>query len=199
MDSRIVFKQAFLLLSTAIILSACSSMYIPAISNTPLLEKQGEKQIELSVSTNSLNLSTAYALTNDLAIGLYGNLSYKNFTEYYDVFTYNQESYKESENFLFIGSEFAHKYAELSLGKFNILKSKRRLELFSGAGYGIATDKYYDKYQFNEKYLAGFVQVNYGISGRFYAAGGALRFSATAHDYRYQIDPSFAYPEANTG
>jgi len=74
-----------------ILLQSCSTMYIPAIRSIPLLEKQGEFQMEAGVSTNSVYANISGAITDNIAVSLNGNLSYRNFTDYYDLFTHKDD------------------------------------------------------------------------------------------------------------
>jgi len=62
-------------------------MYIPAMPSLPLLEDKGDAQIDFSASTTSLRLSGNYAFSNKFAVMANGNLSFKNFSNHYDIFS----------------------------------------------------------------------------------------------------------------
>ena len=153
-----------------VMINSCSSMYIPSTTNIPLLRDKGEIQSELTASTNSLHLSGDYAFSQKYAIMVNGSLSYRNFTNYYDIFTYKRshDDYSEVMSFdLTDNGEFAHKYGEIGIGRFNILQKRIKLEVFGGIGYGVAEDQMIGSSRvglmnYNANYYLGFVQLNFG-------------------------------------
>lgn len=188
------FKTEILMLIISIMLSSCSSMYIPSTTNIPLLEEKGEKQIELTASTNSLHLTGNYAISNNYALMINGGLSYKNFTSYYDIFT-DSESHDDSPRGLMsfdltYDGEFAHRYGELGLGRYDILHKKLKLEVFGGIGYGIAKDNDVGssgiELSYEADYYLGFLQINIGSSFKKLEFGGAVRLASSFYDYTYQ-------------
>lgn len=190
------FKIAYLFLIISIVLSSCSSMYIQSTTNIPLLEKKGEKQVELTASTNSLHLTGNYAFSDNYSVMINGGVSYKNFSTYYDIFT-DSEPYEGSTggvmsmDLTFDDGEFAHKYGEIGIGRYNILHKKLKLEAFGGIGYGIATDQDVGASGVNElnyeaDYYLGFLQMNIGSSIKKLEFGGAVRLATTFFDYTYQ-------------
>jgi hypothetical protein len=173
------------------ILSGCSSMNIPPSLPIPLLKEKGEGQLEFSASTNSLYLSGTYAFSKKYAFLLDGSLSYRNFTEYYDIFTHKSHDYSMT-SYLDVSDEygaFAHRYGEIGFGMYNILQNKFKLEAFAGGGYGVATDQ--DKYgrQYDAYYYAGFAQINFGRTFKKFAFGWPLRFAFTSYDYSFTQTP----------
>lgn len=185
-----IMKPTFLNLICCIIIviliASCSSMYIPSNINVPLLDSAGEASIEYTMSTNSLHLSTDYAISDKYATILDGSLSYGNFSNYYDIFTDKNSKGGSSEIFNFdkYMGEFEHKYAEVGVGRYNILTKKNQLEVFAGAGYGLAND-YGDNHCLNRYYL-GFIQLDYGrkIKSHF-EFGVDCRFATSFHNFRY--------------
>jgi len=165
------------ILTILLLLSSCSSMYIPAVRSIPLLDKKGEFQAEVGASTNSVYANTSYAITDDIAVSLNGNLSYRNFTNFYDIFT---PHIVDSD--WFDSGEFAHRYGEISVGKINILSSPKimKLEVFGGAGMGRATD--YDNW-YKSDYYSLFGQVNFGIKLRNIEDGLSMRLAYSGFDY----------------
>ncbi len=168
-------------------------MYIQSTTNIPLLEKKGEKQAELTASTNSLHLTGNYAFSNNYSVMINGGLSYKNFSKYYDIFTDSESQDESAGGYWSLDldeGEFAHKYGEIGIGKYNILHRKLKLEVFGGTGYGIAKD--YDtgdsgmKLNFEADYYLGFLQVNIGRTFKKIEFGGAVRLATTFYDYTYQ-------------
>lgn len=188
-------KITNLILIITIVLSSCSSMYIHSTTNIPLLEKKGEKQVELTASTNSLHLTGNYAFSNNYSVMINGGISYKNFTRHYDIFT-DSESHDVSPGGvmsmdLTYDGEFAHKYGEIGIGKYNLLQKKLKLEVFGGIGYGIAKDNdmgasVTDILNYEADYYLGFFQVNIGRTFKKIEFGGAVRLATTFFDYTYQ-------------
>ena len=145
-------KRCIILFTIPVLLQSCSSMYIPAVRSIPFLEKKGEFQGEAGISTNSVYVNSSYAFSNDIAASINGNLSYRNITNYYDVFTHKDEP-GSSGGDLFepidTRGKFSHRYGEVSAGKINMVSPSRplRLELFGGMGMGVATDDKYRHYK----------------------------------------------------
>jgi len=188
----------FYLLIIPLLLQSCSSMYIPAVRSIPLLEKQGEFQGEVGVSTNSVYANGSYAFTDDIAVSINGNLSYRNFTEYYDIFTHkDDEALNVGGSFIYFGTvdyrgKFAHRYGEMSVGKINMLPTRRqKLEIFGGAGIGKATDvEYYMPYKnsdYSSFYYSFFGQGNYGVKHRIIEAGISMRFAYSVFNYTVDL------------
>jgi len=189
MKRKILKLTALIIIS--ILINSCSSMYIPSITNIPLLESKGEKQIELTASTTSLHLSGDYAFSKKYAIMVNGSLSYGNMTNYYDIFCEKKDRNGYWDE---IGNgEFSHRYGELGIGRYNKLPNKLKLEVYIGFGYGQADDKrsFRDtgvvKYvlKYNASYYLGFVQLNFGKSYRRFDWGWALRLGYSCFDYAY--------------
>jgi hypothetical protein len=179
------------------LLSSCSSMYIPPATSIPLLESKGESQIDLSASTNSIHLAGDFAFTKKYALMISGNLSYGNFSNHYDIFTH-KDDYSESAWDLKEYGEFAHKYAEIGIGRYNILEQVLKLELFGGVGFGNASDNILgytngDK-DYKAKYTLIFLQTNIGKTLGKVDFGWALRVAFSFYDYSYRVDPAFNYP-----
>ena len=163
-------------------------MYIPSMKSIPLHEEKGEAQISLGTSTNSVYLSGDYAFSNKLALQVNGNLSFHNFSSTYDIFT--------DENTDRIGGmftpdydygEFSHKYGEIGLGRYDILKSDWKLEAFVGTGYGFAYDAIVD---IDSYYYLGYIQGNFGrkVKNRNFEFGFACRMDYSNLNVRY-IEP----------
>jgi hypothetical protein len=178
-------------------------MYIPYTTNIPLLKDKGEAQVELTASTNSIHLSGDYAFSKKYALMINGGLSYKNFTNRYDIFTKNGPHESTGEVIdLSDWGEFAHKYGEIGLGRYSILHRRMKLEVFGGVGYGIARDKTYSSIgslNYDANYYLGFAQINFGKTRDKFDFGWALRLASTFYDYTYQIDPSSDYSKHNNG
>ena len=173
-----------------LLLQSCSSMYIPAVRSIPLLEKKGEFQGEAGVSTNSVYANGSYAFTNHIAASINGNLSYRNFSSWYDLFS-DIPSLGIDPNWE-SGGKFAHRYGEVSLGKINMITSRApKLEIFGGMGMGRATDTrsnyYYDYYKegnyYECDYYSFFGQGNFGIKKRIFEAGVSMRLAYSRFSY----------------
>jgi len=194
---RLIIFFAILLL-----LHSCSSMYIPAVRSIPLLESKGEFQGETGVSTNSVYVNASIAITDDIALSVNGNLSYRNFTNRYDIFTHKDDKNSSGWSTSDLRGKFAHRYGELSVGKINMLPVKILMfEAFGGAGMGRATD--IDYFRNNTRYKTDYYslwgQGNFGIKTLIAEAGGSLRvvcsmFDYTANFYR-ESGESFFYQD----
>lgn len=180
-------------LSLILLLSQCSSMYIPSSNSVPLLEEKKEIQLEFTASTTSLFLNGAYAFSNKYALMLNGNLSYGNFSDYYDVFTHKDDGpgaiYELTKS-----GEFAHKYGEIGFGRYNILQHKVKLEVFGGFGVGNATDRR-GSLDYTSNYYLVFLQANIGKTLGVFDFGWAMRIATSFFDYSYQINYSPVYPD----
>jgi hypothetical protein len=167
---------------------SCASMYIPSSANIPLLESEGEKQVELTASTTSLNLSGDYAFSEKYACMFNGSVSYGNFTNYYDIFTPKECEWKiDYYGILPIyGGEFSHRYGEIGIGRYNILQNKIKLEIFGGLGYGQANDKKittFENLNYNANYYLGFAQINFGKTTPKIDYGMSLRLAYSSFDF----------------
>jgi len=166
---------------------SCSSIYIPSAPNTPLLESKGEKQVELGASTNSAFVIGSYAFSDKYAFMLNANMSYGNFTNYYDLETYKFENSEKTGLEVIPEGEFNHQYYEAGIGRYNFIQTDFKIECFAGAGYGVATDHYYER-DYKADYLKAFIQANIGSTKGFFDYGGSIRFSNSF--YAYQIKQS---------
>lgn len=173
-------------LSITIILVSCSTMYVPSNSSAPLHEEKGEKQIEAALSSIGAHVAGNYSFSDKYALMLNGNLSYKNFTGFYDIWDATGNDF--SNNF----QEFAHRYGELGIGRYGILKSRMKLEVFTGYGYGVSFEDEKTlsgvKVKYDSDYHLGFLQVNYGYRSSFISAGGGLRLAYSDFNLRYPVN-----------
>jgi uncharacterized membrane protein YhdT len=159
-------------------------MYIPAVRSIPLLEKKGEFQGEAGASTNSLYINGCYAFTDNIAVAINGNLSYRNFSNSYDLFTHKNTKYSGGGYFNMpdLSGKFAHRYGEVSMGRINIFPIfPMKLEIFGGMGMGRATD--IDFFQYKSDYYSFFGQGNFGVKKRMVEAGGSLRLVCSVFNY----------------
>jgi len=160
-------------------------MYIPAVRSIPLFEEEGEFQAEAGVSTNSVYLNGSYALPDNIAVSINGNVSYRNFTNRYDIFTHKDEPGPKGGRFfdpVDTRGKFAHRYGEISIGRINMLPPKApKLEVFGGVGMGRATDFAY--WHYKSDYYSVFGQVNVGIKKQVVEAGASFRLAFSNFDY----------------
>jgi hypothetical protein len=183
----------FLLLIIPLLLSGCSSMYIPSSKNVPLFENKNEMQIEAGVSPNSVYMTGSWAFTKKYALVVNGSMSFLNFSNRYDIWRSSDEL-RPSE-FFNITSSFAHRYIEGGVGKYNILSdSKWKLEVFGGGGYGYAlqspkvssaTISFYEN-----RYWMGFAQGNIGRRHKILEYGASLRLACSGFNFTYKYDPT---------
>lgn len=175
-------------------LASCSSMYIPSMSNVPLFNEKGDAQIELSASTNSMQLSADYAFSDNYALLFNTNMSYGNFSDYNDIFT-RKDAHTESHEYLTIDlttyGRYKHKYVELAAGKYDLLSHESwKLETFLGCGYGYANESPY-----SNSYVIPFVQADLGQHFRIFDWGGSFRFSSSFHSFKGEDDSNCSFSE----
>jgi hypothetical protein len=177
-------KYLIFFLIIPILFQSFSSMYIPAVRSIPLLEKKGEFQGEAGGSTNSLYVNGSYAFTNKIAVSINGNLSYRNFSNRYDLFTHKDDKYSSGGYITFPDTrgKFAHRYGEVSVGRINMFPAfPMKLEVFGGMGMGRATDT--DDFQYKSDYYSFFGQGNFGLKKRIVEAGLSLRIGCSIFNY----------------
>jgi len=200
-DTWFLFVKRFITLWVLpLLLQSCSTMYIPAIRAIPLLEKEGEFQMEAGVSTNSVYANISGAITDEIAVSLNGNLSYRNFTNYYDLFTHKDKEGPRGGLWFTptdLRGMFTHRYGEASVGRINILPtSPMKLEIFGGAGMGKATDFVAyssDRYgNYKTDYYTFFGQGDYGVKKRKIEAGISVRIAYTSFMYTFDYKYSSA-------
>jgi len=206
LDFKIIKRSYFFIIP--LLLQSCSSMYIPSVRSIPLLEKKGEFQGEAGVSTNSIYVNGGYALTDKMAIAVNGQLSYRNFSDRYDLFTHiNERPPSSGCGFSILCFEpadtrgkFAHRYGEFSMGRIDMLPKvkKFRMEVFGGIGAGRATDidYFYNETRYKSDYCALFGQFNAGLKIKFLETGGSLRLVHSLFNYRvYSNTNDFLYED----
>lgn len=199
------FIRNIYFITTILFAYSCSSLNISSSTNIPLLEEKGEKQIDLYASTNSFHFSGSYAFSEKYALMINSNASYKNFSKYYDAFSNSEDPnlyVPVVDDFFQIESdmgEFANKYIELAIGRYNIEHDNiLTYEIFVGGGYGYAfhTDSSEIANQllnFNADYFTIFVQPNFGARiNSVLEFGTALRLCYSRYDYYYEFDHTSA-------
>lgn len=185
-------KKVFCILP--LFLTGCASMYIPPMSNAPLFEEKGEKQIELAVSSNSFQMSAAYAITDNFAAQIAGNVSYGNISDYNDIFTKEGNSKIDWADVSCYGM-YAHKYAEGNVGMYDLLLSEKfKLEAFVGGGYGKADEENFEE-KYHNKYAMAYTQINFGQRLKVLDWGASLRLSASFHDFDWTTDDSKSFSQ----
>jgi hypothetical protein len=185
MKSIIFIKQYIIILAVVGLLQSCSSMYIPAVRSIPLFEEKGEFQGEAGISTNSIYANASCAITNKIAVSVNGNLSFRNFSNRYDLFTDIYQPPPTTSGWLGwftpdLRGSFAHRYGEVSAGRINILPNfLMKLEVFGGAGMGRATDidRFENDNEYKVDYYSFFGQGNLGFKKRSLEAGASLRLA----------------------
>ena len=167
------------------LMTGCSSLYVPHMANVPLFDEKGETQVSASLSTNSVQASAAYAFTEKYAVQVSGGLSYGNFTEYNDIFT------KKSDHTVAKGAtnidlttygRYANRYVEASVGRYNLVPQRNvKLEVFSGVAFGNSQED-----SFHNGYGLFFIQSNLGQTFRIIEWGTSLRLAYGVHAFSWQ-------------
>lgn len=164
------------LLILTIILSSCSTMYIPSAPNIPLLSKEHESNISLGTGTNSVSLSGAHAVNSKYAVILNSAVSYGNFTSFNDL---GDLYYNGGDEYLFEGGYFQHYIVETGFGRYFSFNDGI-LELYSGTGYGHAKSGSY-----RNDYGSVFVQMNNGFKWANFEVGTSLKLVGSYMNYEY--------------
>ncbi len=139
------------LISSVVLLSSCSSIYMPNVPNTPMLTTKGEIAAGGHVSLKgNFNFNTAYAVTNNVAVMFNGG------------FMNNEGRKKDSEN----------NTIEAGAGYFTTFgpDNNRILEIYGGVGSGksVRLTREFDSNDIllnidnkSANYDKKFIQVNY--------------------------------------
>lgn len=163
-------------------------MYIPPAGSIPLLEAKNAVQAETGVSTNSVYLSGSYAFSDKYALTIHGSLSFRNFSNRYDLFKSTNDP-GPSGPFVIdpVKSSFSHHYIEAGVGRYNLLQSAWKLEVFGGGGYGYASHGS----SYRNEYWLGFVQGNFGRRWKMVELGWSLRMACSGFHFVYPAGTSY--------
>ncbi|TKC10230.1 hypothetical protein FA048_08520 [Pedobacter polaris] len=144
------------LLVLSILLSSCSSIYIPSVPNTPMLTTKGEVAAGAHMSLKgNFNFNSAYAVSNHFAVLANGGFMQNDRTKKY----------------------IKHKMIEIGGGYFNTFgpDNNRILEIYAGIGSG-KSDRLFREYDDNQALISldhqkadydnKFIQVNYSSKKR---------------------------------
>ena len=148
-------------------LYGCSSMNIPSSPNIALLTQKNEKQIEVSLSTNSICLSGAYAVSNKYSLLFNTDISLRNFSKIYDFGGLFNSHSSETSLFMLNEGQFNHRDVLGGVGRYQKSNNDIISEFYTGLGYGNAVQyKLYDitkpSEEYNNKYYLFFIQGNIG-------------------------------------
>ncbi|MGK7396394.1 MAG: hypothetical protein ACNS62_17585 [Candidatus Cyclobacteriaceae bacterium M3_2C_046] len=151
----------------------CAPVYVPNQLNVPLLNNQGEIQLNVSAGTAGIDIQSAMGLADHLGAML--NLSYSNFGGS-DSSRYHQ-----------------HLLAELGLGYFDYINETGRFEIYGGIGRGYGET--YAAYDFNQRqsvlakgrFTKLFIQGNLGKTTDMLDIAGSARASYL-HFYEFQTE-----------
>jgi hypothetical protein len=118
-----------------LVLTSCSTVYMPNTRNAPLFREKGEAQVSGYLCSGGLEGQLAYALTNNFAlIGSYAYGTQKN--------TYTNTSTAPSTT---IEYDWKNSNGQIGLGYYDRTRSTR-FEIFAGMGFGQGTSL--DQYSF---------------------------------------------------
>ncbi len=183
-------------ITSAFVLASCSSMYIPSMGNAPLLDKKGDGLGELSLTTNAVQMSGDYAITDHLAAMGSVNISYGNFTDAYDIYTKKEIDSTALSEMTHWG-KFNNRHYEVGAGYYNMFnKDHFKMEAFGGLGFCHATDTNAHitngSEKYDSKYTMLFGQLNTGFTTKVVDFGLAFRVAPTFHALHWDChyDPS---------
>ena len=137
-------------LGLLLLMSACSSLYMPNVPNTPMLSTQGELHASGHISLRgNASLNTAYAISNNFGVILNGAFINR-----------DQRKKDYRQNMLEIGGGYFSTFGP---------EDNRILEIYAGFGKG-KSERIYDEFistgditydRQEMKFSKGFIQVNY--------------------------------------
>ncbi len=145
-----------------VLLASCSAIYQPNSLNIPILGKKSEGTLIVGTGSNTFEVQSAYAITDNYAIML-------NYSK-----TNNNDRKKFKQNL-----------GEFAVGYFNLFNKTKVVEIYLGGGYGESSSLGSSIFmhivdttlQTNSAFYRFFIQTNYGIKGKVVEAGIALRAS----------------------
>jgi hypothetical protein len=104
------------LVITILIFTSCAPAYIPNVVNSPMFSNEGEFQGSVHTGLSGFDPQLAYAVTDH--IGVMANGSFANWTS------------DSTDNF------HKHQFFEAGLGYYTKVRTKGRLEVYGGYGFG---------------------------------------------------------------
>lgn len=158
---HLILKKLLLPSLMILLLASCSAIYQPNSLNIPLLGKKSEGTLIISTGSNSFEVQSAYAITDNFAI----------------MFNYSKEKNNEDE-------KFTQDLGEFAVGFFN-QKKTNVTEVYLGAGYGESSslgsllfNHIIDTtFAMSSTFYRLFIQTNLGIKGKIIETGVAVRAS----------------------
>ena len=156
----------------SLLLTNCSSLYIPTTPNIPLFKKGNEFQLEATASLNGVNGKSAYSPFKHFALQCNAQ---------YVIEPYVLDSIRKG-----------HNYYEGAGGTYFCLRNRTILEFYGG--YGLGSSTYGDPLFIQEKYLQSakgnykkmYGQVNLG--NHKWIKNGACGLSVRSGNVRYTYD-----------
>lgn len=159
---RLAFQKQLLLFFALSILTSCSSIYQPNSLNIPLLHKKNEGTLSVSTGSNTFEIQSAYAVTDNYSIML----------------NYSKANNNDDD-------QFKQDLGEFAVGYYNQLTESNITEIYLGGGFGkssstgnIVIENIIDtSTQTSSKFFRLFIQTNFGITGKIIESGIAVRAS----------------------
>ena len=160
-----MLKQLCFFGALVVLTVSCKTGYIPNSVNTPMLSQKGEFQASALYSTSSLNVQTAYALTDKVGLMINGNY---HFREWEDEFDPTFINYYERSAF-----------GELGGGYTFVRTSNFQFDLYAGLGGGRLQSIYPDDsdFSFDGFNFRGFIQPSLGLVNKIVEITFTPRFS----------------------
>ena len=157
-SKRLLFL--ILVITAGILANSCSPEYIPNMINSPMLSNQGEIQATIAAGTSNLDLQTAYAITDNIAVMVNGS--------------YADRTSDSTENF------HKHLMIEGGIGYYRQISEVGRIEVFGGYGGG-AVNGYYENdlvsANSDATFQRFFLQPGIGMSSGIFDGSFATRLS----------------------
>lgn len=185
--------KIIIVLITTILITGCTSRYMPHSSFAPLLSEKGEFTSEVVFSPSSFHGGIAFAPVNHLAVRFTGSITYK-----------EPLGFSSPYFFPFPGKR---EYIESGIGFFTE-KNKMIYELYGGMGFAETkfgtmiihsgtSENGTTHGNFSGKYTLPYIQFNTGKKGRIVDFGGSVLFSSCYYHIEGEGDYGYVNKDIN--
>ena len=156
-----------LLLGIFFLLDGCVSLYKPNTINSPLLKKSGDFNASASIGmcgSGLYDLQTAYAVSNHIGIMING--------------MYHQRKVKSADS---LNDNLKISFGETGVGYFKTFgnNEKTLFQCYSGAGYGVSSNKICNSTQpppeVSAKYFNVFIQPGLAFTNKYFQLSFDIR------------------------
>ncbi len=193
------FTHITLILFVLLAVSSCAKLYVPPTTNTPLITKQGDGNIDVGATTSSFYVMGGYGIGDRLAFIGDLNVSYADLGLPDDV-----ESMLSGapSNYSTYSPSFRHSSMNVGLGRYwKLGKTDFVVEAYGGMGAGVSgftNEELRD--DFKNDYFSGFAQLNWGYKNRMVELGMMLRCTGSMFTTYYpQLSDEYLFKHPDVG